>query len=124
MEEFEKETGRRVMVRDQAKDWGVSFHTIKVDTQNYAEQKGISIQMAAREIRYNFFEQLKREEGYEVLATAHHLEDNIETFFINLDRGTGLKGLRGISSTLNRFRPLLQFTKEEIYAYAEKHNII
>ncbi|MBL4706965.1 MAG: tRNA lysidine(34) synthetase TilS [Flavobacteriales bacterium] len=112
------------MVRDQAADWGVAFHTTKVDAAAYANERGISIQMAAREIRYDFFEELKQKEGYEVLATAHHLEDNIETFLINLDRGTGLRGLRGISSTFDRYRPLLQFTKDEIKAYAQKNKII
>lgn len=112
------------MVQDLAKDWNVPFHTITVNTTAYANEKGISIQMAAREIRYDFFEELKQQEGYEVIATAHHLEDNIETFFINLDRGTGLRGLRGISSTFDRYRPLLQFTKDEIRAYALENKIV
>ena len=63
------------------------------DTKGYAETKGISTQMAARELRYQWFETLKREEGFTHLLTAHHLDDQLETFLINLGRGSGIKGL-------------------------------
>lgn len=111
------------LVRDQAKEWGVPFHSMQVDTELYAEEKGLSIQMAAREIRYDFFEKLLDKEEYDVLATAHHLQDNIETFLINLNRGTGVKGLAGIQSNQHRFRPLLNYSKEEIRAYANENQV-
>jgi tRNA(Ile)-lysidine synthase len=112
------------LVREQALRWKVPHHFSKVDTQQYAEEQKLSIQMAAREIRYKWFEKLINNHQYAVLATAHHLEDSIETFLINLNRGTGLKGLRGITSDNKVIRPLLACTKEEIRAYAEENKVL
>lgn len=93
-------------------------------TLTYAEQKGISIQMAARELRYQWFETVMQENGLELLLTAHHADDSLETFFINLGRGTGIKGLLGIPEQNEKiFRPLLAFSKDEILHYAEVKSI-
>ncbi len=94
------------------------------DTLTYAEQQGISIQMAARELRYQWFETVMQENGLELLLTAHHADDSLETFFINLGRGTGIKGLLGIPEQNDKiFRPLLAFSKDEILHFAEVKSI-
>jgi tRNA(Ile)-lysidine synthase len=95
------------------------FHTLI-----YVEKQGISIQMAARELRYQWFEKIMQENGLDVLLTAHHADDSLETFLINLGRGTGIKGLLGIPEQKDKvFRPLLAFSKEEILNYAQAHQI-
>ena len=99
-------------------------HTIYFNTKNYAVENKLSIQMAARELRYKWFKELISEHGYTYLLTAHHANDNAETLFVNLTRGTGIKGLQGIPEKLNNtIRPLLFATKEMIKNYAKKHNI-
>jgi len=99
-------------------------HTIYFNTKNYAVENKLSIQMAARELRYKWFKELISEHGYTYLLTAHHANDNVETLFVNLTRGTGIKGLQGIPEKQNNtIRPLLFATKEMIKNYADKHNI-
>lgn len=99
-------------------------HTIYFNTKNYAVENKLSIQMAARELRYKWFKELISEHGYTYLLTAHHANDNAETLFVNLTRGTGIKGLQGIPEKQNNtIRPLLFATKEMIKNYAKKHNI-
>ena len=101
----------------------LAFYSIRFDTEAFAAQEKISIQMAARKLRYDWFETIRLQENYDSIATAHHLSDSIETFFINVSRGTGIAGLHGISLHINHIkRPLLPFTKKEITAYAEKNN--
>ncbi|MEN1786416.1 MAG: tRNA lysidine(34) synthetase TilS, partial [Bacteroidota bacterium] len=100
-------------------------HQIEVATPtiDLSDFKG-SIQLMARERRYQWFQTLMREKNIPVLVTAHHANDNIETFFINLSRGTGIEGLTGIPSNANAIvRPLLPFSKAEILTYAEQHQI-
>jgi tRNA(Ile)-lysidine synthase len=94
---------------------GVKFHTVSFDTLSYAAQKKISIQMAARELRYEWFEQIRRQSGYAVIALAHHQNDAIETILLNLTRGTGIAGLHGILPKNGMLvRPLLCLTHHEI----------
>lgn len=102
----------------------LQFYSQQFDTRKYAAEKKISVQMAARELRYNWFSRLMQEEGFAYLLTAHHLNDNIETFFINLLRGSGINGLKGIEEKKgNAVRPLLGFTRAEIEAYARQYKI-
>ncbi len=106
-------------VRHLAQAMDVPLHVKKFETANYAQSNGVSIQMAARELRYKWFEELLDEFGYAYVANAHHLDDQAETFFINLLRGTGLSGLHGILSKQSRvIRPLLFTTREEILEFA------
>lgn len=94
------------------------------DTKNYSEEKKISIQQAARELRYNWFKELLEKEGYDYLLTAHHLDDSLETFLINFTRGTGIEGLTGIPEVNgNVIRPLLIFSRDEIENYAKANKI-
>ena len=100
------------------------FHLIYFDTKAYAAEHKLSIQMAARELRYNWFKTLKAEHGFNYILTAHHANDNIETLFVNLIRGTGIKGLQGIPEKQNDVvRPLLFATKDEIREYATKQQL-
>jgi tRNA(Ile)-lysidine synthase len=94
------------------------------DTTNYAEVNKLSIQMAARELRYNWFQELASQLDFDYILTAHHADDNLETFLINLSRGTGLDGLIGIPETNgNIVRPLLKFSRIALEHYAKKMNI-
>lgn len=104
--------------------WNVAVHTKTFVTQEYAKENKISIQMAARDLRYNWFEELIKKENIDFIATAHHLDDDFETFLINATRGTGLRGLTGIpKKNKNIIRPLLLFSREEIIKYAEENQI-
>lgn len=112
-------------VAAKCKKWGIPFHSIRFDTNNYAIQHGLSIQMAARELRYNWFHQVKEKENADWIATAHHLSDSVETVLLNLTRGTGLDGLVGIAHK-NDFviRPLLFATHKEVANYAAETGVI
>ena len=99
-------------------------HTTQFETKKYAQKKGISTQMAARELRYQWFQDLCVKYGYDYILTAHHKDDVLETFLINLIRGTGLNGLTGIPEINNNIlRPLLPFTREEILIFATKNKL-
>ena len=105
--------------RQLAQKLGVKFYSKEFQTEKYAEENRISVQMAAREIRYSWLEEIRQTRGYDKIATAHHLDDNTETILINLIRGTGLKGLQGIPVKYkNLIRPMLIFSREEIKQYA------
>jgi len=90
-------------------------------TSEFALQEGISIEMAARDLRYDWFNRLLDQHGYDYLATAHHQDDAIETFLINLSRGSGIKGLSGIQPKSNRIiRPMLFTNRVEILNYCHR----
>ncbi len=94
------------------------------DTKKFAAEHKVSTQMAARTLRYNWFEEILKDFKYDFLLTAHHLDDDLETFFINLSRATGLNGLTGIpKKNENIIRPMLNFSREEILKYAEENNL-
>jgi tRNA(Ile)-lysidine synthase len=113
-----------IFVQTWCKQFNIPFHTKAFGTNNYAVENGISIQMAARELRYVWFKELMDGQGYTLLATAHHLNDNFETMILNLVRGTGLSGLRGIPYKSNNIiRPLINFTKSDLVAYAKDNKI-
>jgi tRNA(Ile)-lysidine synthase len=102
----------------------VEYHTINFNTSQEAAVKKISIQMAARELRYDWFNQIAQKYSYSKIATAHNLNDLAETFLINLSRGTGIKGLTGIPVKSGKIiRPLLFATREKIYSYANRNKI-
>jgi len=107
-----------------AESINIPFHVIYFDTKDYALKQKLSIQMAAREMRYNWFKQLIEKYKYSSILTAHHANDNVETLFVNLVRGTGIKGLQGIPQKQNNIiRPLLFATKDDIRQYALKNNL-
>lgn len=103
---------------------GIPVHTIKFDTTEYAKENGLSIQVAARELRYAYFEEICKEHKYTRIAIAHNLNDSVETVLLNLTRGTGLKGLTGIKPVNgNIIRPLLFASRNQIEEYAKRYNI-
>lgn len=110
-------------VRRLAERYGVPCHVAQFDTDAYASEKKISIEMAARELRYEWFEQVRQERGLDLIAVAHHRDDAIETFFINLLRGAGLSGLCGMKAENGKVvRPLLHISREEIDRFiADEH---
>lgn len=93
-------------------------------TTDYITENKVSLQVAARELRYDWFVQIMQENDIKTLVTAHHADDNLETFIINLSRGTGIEGLTGIPEKTNSIsRPLLPFSRSEILNYAEEHKL-
>ncbi|MBO5596652.1 MAG: tRNA lysidine(34) synthetase TilS [Bacteroidales bacterium] len=125
--------GDEAFVRAQAARLGVPCHVKRFDTEAYARERGISIEMAARRLRYQWFGRLCREYGYEAVAVAHNANDNAETLILNLLRGTGLKGITGMKAEgfipdpdfvdIPLLRPLLEMTREEIETYARGHGL-
>jgi tRNA(Ile)-lysidine synthase len=107
------------MIVAKAKQLNVQLHLKRHDAKKEAEARSLSIQEASRNIRYAFFEELMRKEHYTHLLTAHHLNDSFETFLINLNRGTGLNGLTGIAEGERVWRPLLNYSKEQIHSMAK-----
>jgi tRNA(Ile)-lysidine synthase len=98
--------------------------TIKFDTEEFASKNKLSTQIAARELRYNWFQEVIKKHNFDYVLTAHHADDNLETFLINLTRGSGLDGFTGIPKINgNIVRPLLTFSREEILAYAKINTI-
>lgn len=113
-----------VLVEREAKRLGVEFFNKRFDTTAEMERTGESMEMAARRLRYQWFRELCDEHGYSVIAIAHHINDSIETFFINMLRGTGLRGLTGITNHLGRIvRPLMFTNRKDIHDYAVAHRI-
>jgi len=108
-----------------AETLNVEVFTQKFDTLNYAEQNKLSTQMAARELRYNWFQELATALNFDFILTAHHADDQLETFLINFLRGTGLDGLTGIPEINNNIvRPLLPFSREDIETYLKNANVL
>jgi len=94
------------------------------DVDKEMKERGISLQMAARDLRYNWFEKLMAEHSFDRVATAHNKNDSVETFFLNLSRGTGIRGLKGIPSRRgNIIRPLLFATRKQIESYQKSQLI-
>ena len=122
------------LVTEWAETNAVKLHKVSFDTMKYVKEEGVSIEMAARELRYNWFARLCEDYGYAAVVTAHHADDNAETMILNMVRGTGLNGMTGmnfistipISSRSCReiplLRPLLTFTRKQIegYVFANK----
>ncbi len=102
----------------------IPIFVTQFDTENFAKDYKLSTQVAARNLRYDWFYELLESENCDYILTAHHADDNLETFIINLSRGTGLDGLVGIPSQNDKIiRPLLVFSRHEIEEYAKENNI-
>lgn len=123
------------LVTQWAGSHGVKLHKTSFDTVQYASENGLSIEMAARELRYRWFGDLCREHGYSAVMTAHHADDNAETLVLNMVRGSGLRGLTGMKpvsplpcqsderSDVAILRPLLGFTRKQIEGYVFKWKV-
>ncbi|HEY9170031.1 MAG TPA: tRNA lysidine(34) synthetase TilS [Lutibacter sp.] len=115
-EEFVKDLGEKLQI---------PTYSNKFETDAYATEKGISTQMAARELRYNWFQKIAKENNLDYIITGHQKDDVLETFLINFTRGTGLDGLTGIPEIQgNIVRPFMIFTRNEILVYATKKKIL
>ena len=113
------------MVREYAVKNNIPFFTTRFHTKEFAKERGLSIQMAARELRYEWFEEVRKKNGFDSIAVAHNLNDNIETLLLNMVRGTGLAGMTGMKPVSNHIiRPLLFATRNEIIEYCLKYKII
>lgn len=111
-------------VTDYATKHNITLYKQEFDTFTYMEENKKSLEMSARDLRYDWFEKIVKEHGFTLLATAHHGDDSAETFLINLLRGTGIAGLHGILPKSNNIiRPLLFTSRRKINEYAQKHNI-
>jgi tRNA(Ile)-lysidine synthase len=109
-------------VKQLAEHYGVKLFLQKFDTENFSKDHKLSIQEAARKLRYDWFNELLS--GFDYLLTAHHADDNVETLLMNFFRGTGLSGLTGIPAKTGKIRrPLLSFRKEELLAFALENKL-
>ncbi|WP_413998641.1 tRNA lysidine(34) synthetase TilS [Flavobacterium sp. W1B] len=116
--------GDQNFVQEYAATNEIPLFVTQFDTVAFAKDYKLSTQVAARDLRYNWFYELLETENYDYILTAHHADDNLETFLINLSRGTGLEGLVGIPEQNDKIiRPLLLFSREEIANYAKGNNI-
>jgi tRNA(Ile)-lysidine synthase len=113
--------GDEEFVKSWAQDRSLVIHIHRANTVEWADKNGISIQMAAREIRYQFFEKIRNQQNLEGILLAHHQDDQLETIFLNLTRGTGIEGLYGMSERRGwLIRPLLPFSRAQLESYMEE----
>jgi tRNA(Ile)-lysidine synthase len=116
--------GDAAFIEETCRALNITFYLHKFDTEQYASANAVSIQMAARTLRYEWFHKLCAIHGYDSICTAHHANDNTETVLLNLTKGTGLAGLKGIPlRNDNIVRPLLNFTRAQLEVYAKQKNI-
>lgn len=116
--------GDQKFIQEYASANDIQLFVTQFDTLAFANDYKLSTQVAARELRYNWFYELIATQGFDTILTAHHADDNLETFLINLSRGTGIDGLTGIPSQNDSIiRPLLPFSRQEILTYANENNI-
>ena len=113
-----------LFVQSICKKSGTEFFSKKFETKKMASEHTISIQMASRKLRYDWFHDLADENKFDYIVTAHHFNDSVETILFNISRGTGISGIKGISKKENKLiRPLLNFTKNDILEFAKKNKI-
>ena len=124
--DFRKEADSDMeFVKSVSEKLGLEFFGEKVNVEQYAKKHGISFETAGRQVRYEFFDRVASQFPDSVIATAHNANDNIESFFMHLMRGSGLNGLCGISAKRdNVIRPLLFVTREEIESYSKENKIV
>ena len=115
--------GDEAFVRDWCARKGMPLFVKSFPTADFARQNDLSIEMAARELRYSWFGELCASEGFDCLAVAHNADDNAETFFLNLLRGTGTRGLRGMGDRDFIVRPLLGISRTEIRSWMEERGL-
>lgn len=116
--------GDREFVQSWAESQRIPFHLKTAETVSYAKTKGISIQMAAREIRYRYFEEVRSSRNLQGILLAHHEDDQLETIFLNLLRGTGIEGIYGMAERKGwLIRPLLAFSRAEIQTYMAENKL-
>ena len=111
-------------VTDFARENNIPIYIKHFDTEAFAKENSLSIEMAARELRYNWFKELKEIHNFDKVALAHHGDDQIETFFINMLRGSGIKGLKGMKPQNDFYiRPMLFSNRNQIMTFAKENDI-
>ncbi len=116
--------GDEQFVKDWCEHRQISFYSVRFETNNYATENKLSIQMAARALRYRWFDEVLTKGNFHFIATAHQLNDSLESVLINLARGSGMEGMAGIAPKAgNRIRPLLFATRSDIERYAAENEI-
>ncbi|HKZ39002.1 MAG TPA: tRNA lysidine(34) synthetase TilS, partial [Chryseolinea sp.] len=114
-----------IFVQRVCNDLKIPVYTLRFDTEAYAWEMGLSIQMAARNLRYEWFNQLLKKHGHKWLATGHHFDDTMETILLNLTKGTATEGLAGIPvKNGNIIRPILFATRRQVEDYARCHGVV
>ena len=113
--------GDELFVREWCRDTGTECFVRRFDTTGYSRSRGVSIEMAARELRYAWFRELCEEHGFEAVAVAHNADDNAETLILNLLRGTGIRGIRGMGGREGVIRPLLGTSRSDIRRWMSEH---
>ncbi len=112
------------LVKQLAEGYGLPFYSTRFETEAYADSHGVSIQMAARELRYQWLNEVRKAHGYHFVATAHHRNDQAETLLLNLTKGTGISGLRGMLPKAGYIiRPVLSCSRAQLEAYALAHKL-
>ncbi|MCO5232803.1 MAG: tRNA lysidine(34) synthetase TilS [Chitinophagales bacterium] len=120
----EESDGDQSFIEAYCKNINVPFHTIKFDTKVFAKQEGVSTQMAARTLRYEWMEKIRIKHGLHLILVAHHQDDQYETILLNLINGTGIHGLKGMLDKNDKIlRPLLNVSREQIDLYIQEHQI-
>jgi len=113
------------LVKDYCQQHNIHLYTTSFPTAEIAKKQGVSIQMAARSLRYKYFEQCQKEDGLDFILTAHHANDNVETLLLNLTKTTGIRGQSGISVKNGKIRrPFLGISKKDIIRYVDHQNIL
>ncbi len=113
-----------IFVRSLGESLQMPVYVKRFNVEEITRERGISVQMAAREVRYTWFDELLAGQSHDLVATAHHKNDSVESFFLNLSRGTGIRGLVGIPASNRKvIRPLLFSTKEEIHEYCNQNKL-
>lgn len=114
-----------LFVKNLAAKYKINFYSNSFNTKELSNRSNKSVQMIARDLRYSWFNKLSEELGIDYIITAHHIDDSIETFLINLSRGAGINGFLGIPEVNNKInRPLLAFTKDQLKSYALENKIL
>ena len=114
-----------LFVKNLAEKYKIKFYSNSFNTKELSSSSNKSVQMIARDLRYSWFNKLSEELGIDYIITAHHIDDSIETFLINLSRGAGINGFLGIPEVNNKInRPLLAFTKDQLKSYALENKIL
>ncbi|HDR68439.1 MAG TPA: tRNA lysidine(34) synthetase TilS [Bacteroidaceae bacterium] len=120
----EESEADEAFVRKVSSEYDMPVLVESFNTEDFAKDEGISVQMAARKLRYDWFDKLLSDDRYDLVATAHNLNDSVETYLINMTRGTGIRGLTGIPPSNNKvIRPLLFATRKEILEFSYNHQI-
>lgn len=120
----EESDGDEIFLQDFCKKLNIPFHTIRFETSSFAKENGVSTQMAARTLRYEWLEKIRKENNLHLIVTAHHQDDLAETILLQLIQGTGIHGLKGMQAKNDKIvRPLLHISREEINQYIDQHEI-